>query len=147
MSAAVSSRADSAGICLASACAVHCMVSPLVLAALPIVGTVISGTFAEWTFMTSSLATSAVTLAVGCRRHHRRWTPVTLFAVGALLLILVRLTSDAEGSTGRIALIGGAALIAAAHGMNLHWRRIPPGLPAATHRSPRAAGAAGAATR
>lgn len=82
---------DRAGICLAGACALHCVGAPLVASFLPVAETLDSPVM-EWAFLTGSLVTSVTALAAGCLRTHGQVRTMALFAFGAAWLLAPRLS-------------------------------------------------------
>ena len=84
---------DQVAISMAVICAIHCLVTPILLVALPILATTVwvDANFHLWMIL---LVIPTTTLAVwsGCRRHRDRW--VLGLAVVGLSLLLVALASE-----------------------------------------------------
>lgn len=113
---------DRAAVGASAACLLHCVALPLVLAALPFVGTAlfVPESFHRW--MLGFAVPVALLALVAGRASHGRNHPLilgvaglTLLAIGAVLL------SEGALETG-ITVAGGIAL-ASAHGMNARLRR------------------------
>jgi hypothetical protein len=66
-----STRADSIGMCVAGACAVHCIATPLIAGILPVIGASLLDPRTEWLFLLSSLMVSSFAMASGCVRGRR----------------------------------------------------------------------------
>ncbi len=78
---------DIAGIITSIACAIHCAVLPLLISSLPVLGFNIVDNMAFECFMILlAFAIGSFALIHGYRRHHRRYAPLVLFAMGILLL-------------------------------------------------------------
>jgi hypothetical protein len=116
-------RGDRISICLAGACAVHCIGSPLLAGILPIVSIAMLDSRVEWVFLCVSLVTSAMTLSSGCLRSHRQWRALAPFAVGAALLLGIRLANDDDGMLAQWLVVAGAGLVVAAHAVNIRLCR------------------------
>lgn len=124
MMRAVRSRADSVSICLAGACAVHCVATPVVIGLLPLVGLRLADSRLEIALLLTSLAVSGLTLCNGCLRHHRRWAAAAPFAVGAAVLLGRQLAGDSVGTVGDVAIVAiGATLVVSAHVLNIRLCR------------------------
>ncbi len=111
---------DGFAVCASAACMVHCLVLPLVLAALPAFAERIGA--GEWFHAAAlmvALPTSALALIGGWRRH-RAFGPVVVGAVGLALmgagLVFANLHAIETGVT-----VAGSLCLAAAHVAN--WRR------------------------
>jgi hypothetical protein len=114
---------DPVSICLAGACAVHCLVTPLAVGLLPVVGITLANPGLEWIFLTVSLATSMFTLLTGCLRSHRQWRALAPFVAGAACLVGTRGLTDPEGSLAHIGVTAGATLVITAHAFNIRLCR------------------------
>jgi len=79
---------DSLGIATSLACAVHCIVLPLLLTSLPLFGINIihNGVF-EWGMISFAFCIGVYALLHGYRTHHRNFLPVKLFTAGFALLV------------------------------------------------------------
>lgn len=139
------SVADPVSICLAGACAVHCVATPAAVALLPVIGLPLANPAVEWTLVLLSVGGSAAVLVRGCLRSHRRWWALLPFVAGAGALLLGRLLEDASAHVGTGAVVAGAAGIIASHVLNIRWcrkagavdcaRPISVAHPAARHRT------------
>lgn len=116
-------EADSAGICLAGACAVHCLVMPVATGLLPVVGLTLGRPAVEWTLLLLSVCTSAAVLVRGCARSHRRWGALLPFVAGAGVLCGGRLLDESHPAFATAAVVVGAAAIIASHVLNIRWCR------------------------
>jgi len=91
---------DRFAIGMAMLCAVHCLLMPILLIALPIIAT---GFFAHENFhlwmLWLVLPSTCISMYMGCRKHKDRWT-LRLGAVGVLIVTAVALY---EGYTGAAA--------------------------------------------
>jgi hypothetical protein len=121
-------RADSIGMCVAGACAVHCIATPLIVGILPVVGLPLLGPRAEWLFLSCSLVLSSSAIFSGCIRHHR-WLPVAIFVGGAAMLLASHTLVDDAGMAGRVAIVIGAASIICAHLLNIRLCQCTPHAP------------------
>jgi hypothetical protein len=114
---------DALGICMAGACAIHCVAGPAVVASLPAIGIELVSARVEWMFLLLSFGTSAMVLVRGCfRTHHQKWALIP-FAVGAAALVAVRLIVDPDGRIGEWTVIGATVLVLTAHILNLRLCR------------------------
>ena len=75
---------DALGATVSVACAIHCAILPLVIAALP---TLRLNTFFEYGMILLAFLIGAGALRHGYRKHHRHLMPSTLFVTGMILLI------------------------------------------------------------
>jgi hypothetical protein len=77
---------DKIAIFLAATCAVHCLLMPVIIVALPIVAT---SFFADKNFhlwmLYLVLPTTAIAVFLGCRDHKDKWV-ITLSSLGLLIL-------------------------------------------------------------
>jgi hypothetical protein len=124
-----SARADTLGMCVAGACAVHCIATPLIVGILPVVGLPLLDPRTEWLFLSCSLVLSSVAVFSGCVRHHR-WLPVAMFVGGAATLLASHAVLDDDGTAARAAIAVGAALVIGAHLLNIRLCRCTPHAPA-----------------
>ncbi len=107
---------DTLGVVVSGACAVHCVIVALFLAALPLAGAaLIEDPRVESTFVGAALLLGAVSLGLGFGRVHRDPRPLSLFGVGMGLLLGAR-TAVPAGSVAEAAVVlAGAACIMAGH--------------------------------
>jgi hypothetical protein len=119
-------RGDVWGICLASACAIHCIATPLVLGMLPLVaGALLEHPALEWLLVLLSVLLSSVTIAHGSRRHGR-WYPALPLVAGAALLLAARVLPQLDEPVERAIVLAAAVLIITAHLLNLRAPRRQP---------------------
>jgi hypothetical protein len=112
---------DSTGIAVAVACALHCLAAPILGAALPMAGVLVSDR-AELAFLGSSLLISGTTVVATCRRQG---SPAVwgAFLVGAALLVAGGSGTEWSELLEASLVVGGAGLIVAAHVMNIRQCR------------------------
>jgi len=80
---------DGLGIATSLACAIHCIVLPLLLTSLPLFGiNIIHNVFFEWGMILLAFTVGVYALVHGYRTHHKKMLPVCLFTVGFILLIM-----------------------------------------------------------
>lgn len=114
--------ADRAGIGMAGACALHCLIAPWLAAVLPLFGAAVASERTETAFLGASLVVSATTLAGGARTH-QQWRAIVVFLCGAGLLVANRATGLIEQPLGDSIVLCGACLIAAGHVLNMRCCR------------------------
>ncbi len=79
---------DGLGIATSLACAIHCIVLPLVLTSLPLFGVnIIHNIFFEWAMIALAFVVGVYALVHGFKTHHKNSIPVFLFVAGFILLI------------------------------------------------------------
>jgi len=107
---------DGVGIVLSTACAVHCVLTPLlVVSASQGVLHWLASEQVESAFLTLALTTALVALGCGWRQH-RRLESIGLFAVAAAMVSAGRtLVSD---QAERVLVVGGGLMVALAHVVN-----------------------------
>ena len=114
-----SNTLDKLAIGLSAACAVHCLLLPLLILVVPQVATMVfaSENVHEWMVLLV-LPTSAYALTMGCRKHQRY--RLLIPGVGGLaILVLAVLTEEYLGEWGEKSLtLIGSALIAFGHFQN-----------------------------
>lgn len=107
---------DRFGAGLSLTCAVHCALSPLLIAALPLAAAswLFDDSF-EAAFVCASIGMALASLAIGFRLHRRRSLFVLLGAAGALIAV----GRCASSPRAEIVLVSaGALVLSAAHGLN-----------------------------
>jgi MerC mercury resistance protein len=78
---------DGLGIATSLACAIHCLVLPLVLTSLPLFGVnIIHNGFFEWGMILLAFCVGVYALVHGYKTHHKNSLPLWLFSVGFILL-------------------------------------------------------------
>jgi MerC mercury resistance protein len=113
---------DRAGMSASLACAVHCAVLPLLLAALPAIGLAwLDSPWVDWTMV-------ALAAAIALRAHrggfqvHRRCLPAGVAVTG--LLIIVTTICVLKGSANHHYIqASGAVVVASSHFLNRHLCR------------------------
>ena len=106
---------DAMGIATSVACAIHCAVLPVILTSLPIFGiNIIHNLFFEWGMIALAFAVGSYSLFHGFVKHHRSYTPLIIFSVGFIFLVLKQFFPEIEYSLLTIAVI----LIISAHYYN-----------------------------
>jgi len=78
---------DALGIAASVACAIHCAILPLILSSLPLFGINIinNGSF-ELFMIALAMVIGVYSLWHGYKKHHHKFYPVAMFALGILLL-------------------------------------------------------------
>ena len=117
--APAASRWDRIGMSLSGICAIHCVLTPLVFAVLPIWST--SEAVHAWLHPALAVLIVPVTMLAirGClRRHGPRHVPV-LLALGLAFILAAALAHDLLGEGGEtLATLSGSALLIAGHWRN-----------------------------
>jgi len=77
---------DGISVCLAGLCLVHCLLTPILLIALPIIGTTffVHENFHFW-MVALVIPTTSIAMFLGCRKH-KKYSNGILSAVGMVLL-------------------------------------------------------------
>ena len=89
---------DGLGIATSLACAIHCIVLPLVLTSLPLFGiNIIHNLYFEWGMILLAFSVGVYSLVHGYKTHHRNGLPVLLFTAGFILLITKQFFLAQEG--------------------------------------------------
>lgn len=106
---------DKTGIWVTTLCALHCLLLPVILPMLSLIGlSFIGEELLERTILSISLVVGFIALVVGMRKHLRFYPLVLLFAGGVIYW-----HKDSLGEMGEPAIILlGASLIVAAHWVN-----------------------------
>lgn len=107
---------DKAGIWVTTLCALHCLLLPVIIPMLSVIGLgFIGATILERTILGASLLVGAIALSQGVRRH-RQVYPVGLLIAGGTLYWF----KDVFGASMEPwVILLGAALIVSAHWVNL----------------------------
>lgn len=79
---------DRAAVCMAGLCLVHCLLTPVLLVVLPIIGTTffVHESFHLWMILLV-IPTTSVSIFLGCRKH-KEYTIGILSGIGMTLLVL-----------------------------------------------------------
>jgi len=110
---------DALGAAASTACAVHCLLLPVALGALPALGlTLLASERVEWGLVLLTLAVGIAALGYGYVRVHRRAVPAALFALGMTLLLAARLAGEDAPRAEPVAVLAGALCIVQAHRLN-----------------------------
>lgn len=108
---------DRIGITATSLCALHCILLPILLPMLPLVGLSFLADHAwEHVFLLITAALGTVALFSGFRRYHKRLYPLYLLYIGVALYWIKH---DFSEALEPVFIIGGASLIIAAHFINI----------------------------
>ena len=110
---------DRLGVASAILCAAHCVLVPLLLAVLPVIGGgLVVGTALEWGFVTCGLGFGSLTLVPSFRRVHQRRLPLMLFAAGMGLWAAAHLGRGSDPGPDAPYMLTGAASLVSAHVAN-----------------------------
>jgi hypothetical protein len=118
------SSIDRVGACAATACAVHCLLTPLATAVLPLVAAGMWDGALSRAFLFTSLALAVSSCCWGFRLHRQKRVP-TAFVAGIAVLLVANF-----GLEGPIELFGsvcGAMLLISGHWLNRRACRACPG--------------------
>ena len=106
---------DALGIAASVACAIHCALLPLLMSSLPILGiNIINNVFFEYGMILLAAAIGIYSLMHGFKKHHHQYTPIIIFSIGIVLLLL----KQAIDSYRIVLLIPAVMLIICAHVIN-----------------------------
>lgn len=115
---------DRIGMLASGACALHCLLLPLLLAISPVLGEVLHE--AEWLergFVWVAVLVSAISIGTGVVRHGQYVPAVVLWSIGAALLLPVGLGMEAASEwMHALQMVPGGVAIALAHLAN--WRAL-----------------------
>ena len=109
-------RLDRFGVLLSGACAVHCVLSVLLVSVMGLGGEVLLSPAIHRVGLMLAVAVGAVALGYGVRRHGRAG-PMVLGGVGLSLMALAILVG--HGTAEALLTICGVGLVASAHIWNL----------------------------
>ena len=88
---------DALGIGTSIACAIHCALLPVLLTTLPVFGIdIIHNLFFEWGMIALAFIVGSYSLFHGYIKHHRSFTPVIIFSIGFIFLILKQIFHERE---------------------------------------------------
>ena len=108
---------DRIGITATSLCALHCILLPILLPALPLLGVSFLADHAwEHVFLLMTGVLGSVALFSGFKRYHRRFYPFYLLFLG---IVVYWIKHDFSESIQPLFIIIGALLIVAAHVVNI----------------------------
>jgi hypothetical protein len=112
---------DALGITASLACAIHCALLPLFLTSLPLFGfNIINNTFFEAGMILLAFCIGSYSLYHGFRKHHHSPTPLILFSLGIVLLVLKQFIIQYETWL----LIPAVTFIILAHFLNYRFCRV-----------------------
>jgi hypothetical protein len=112
---------DALGITTSLACAIHCALLPLFLTSLPIFGVeLIENTTLEVTMIVIAFVIGTYSLYHGWKKHHHSFTPIIIFSIGFIFLVIKLFFVEYE----RWLLIPAVAGIIAAHILNYKSCRV-----------------------
>lgn len=108
------------GVWLSLACAVHCLITPVLLLTFPVIGRQLHHPLIEWGVLITLIVFGIYSMNHYRKEHHNKNLPMGIFAVGvALFLVSLLLTSGLH----QVLAIGGSLIIAVSHGINLSLKR------------------------
>ncbi|CUS48221.1 MAG: mercury (Hg2+) uptake transporter MerC [Idiomarinaceae bacterium HL-53] len=112
---------DKAGIWVALLCALHCLLVPVVLPTLSLLGLAFLGLFwVEMAVLSLSALIGGVAVILGFR-HHGSIVPVVMLVAGVLIFVAKH---DIHSPWEQLAIILGSGLLIGAHTLNLHLCRV-----------------------
>ncbi|MGC4100675.1 MerC domain-containing protein [Ferruginibacter sp.] len=83
---------DALGIITSVACAIHCALLPLIVTSLPVFGiNIVDNKLFEWGMIALAFVVGSYALFHGYFVHHRSFTPIIVFSIGFVFLILKQL--------------------------------------------------------
>lgn len=111
---------DKAGMWVTALCAIHCLLLPVILPMLSLIGlSFIGAETLERTILGTSILLGSIALSIGTRQHSRIY-PIGLLLAGGFIYF----QKDALGAWGEpVIILFGAGLIIAAHWVNLRLLR------------------------
>src|SRR5262245_12092493 len=106
------SRLANAASWTMSACAVHCVVMPIAIGVLPLVGLgfLVSAWF-EWSLVGAAALLGGAALAVSYARSHRSKKPAAFFLAGLAIIVSSQLILDHRSALHAAAAVVGAGLM------------------------------------
>lgn len=112
---------DKVGAVLSFTCAVHCLLAPFVLVALPVGGLAYAlNETGENVVTVTAIGLAAVSLGVGYLTH-RRYRTLLIMAAAVAIILLAK--TGLEGHAEATAMVAGGSLLALAHVINLRLCR------------------------
>jgi hypothetical protein len=118
-----SSRADSRGILLATACFVHCVAGPILLSYAGVSSLIGLSEKFEPLFLLGSGAMGLIAIVPAYRKKHGRKSCLALFACGLFCLLLRRHIDLPAFPAEPLVTAVGASLIAGAHLLNIRFSK------------------------
>jgi hypothetical protein len=109
---------DHLGIVASCACVAHCVLTPVLISALPILGlNFLVEEQMEWIFVGAAALIGGFSLVPAYLKRHRKCRSLLLFASGILLLLVARLWIEEKIEVPVV--IAGMLLIVSSHLINL----------------------------
>lgn len=106
---------DGLGIATSVACAIHCIVLPLILTSLPLFGSdIIHNLYFEWGMIGLAFVIGTYALVHGYKTHHRSYLPLAIFVAGFAFLVTKQFFLPYEA----FFLVPAVILIISAHYLN-----------------------------
>jgi len=106
---------DAFGIATSVACAIHCAVLPLILSSLPLFGiNIIENQGFELLMIGLAFVVGVYSLYHGRKKHHHSYTPLLVFALGIVLMVIKSISQ----SHALWLLIPAVAAVITAHFLN-----------------------------
>jgi MerC mercury resistance protein len=88
---------DGLGIITSVLCAIHCAVLPVLITSLPVFGiNIVHNLFFEWGMIGLAFVVGAYSLVHGYIKHHRVITPIIVFGIGFIFLVLKQFFTNHE---------------------------------------------------
>lgn len=116
-------RLDQVGIIASGLCALHCLLMPLVIGLLPLIGlSSLADEPTEWALMCLAIALGLWRLLPSFW-NHRRWQPLLLLALGAGMFLIARLWWEEMRLLETFGVVLGGMLLATAHALNMRYCR------------------------
>ncbi|MCP4124569.1 MAG: MerC domain-containing protein [Bacteroidetes bacterium] len=105
------------GLFLSIACAIHCMLMPVVLISFPMLSkSFLHHPFLEWTLLVTLIFLGLFTMDHYKKKHHDSSLPTILFVLGGLICTTALLI---HSNYHEWMMIAGSLVIALSHGMNI----------------------------
>jgi hypothetical protein len=102
-----------------SACAVHCLVMPVAIGVLPLVGLgVFISAWFEWSMVGAAALLGGAALAISYARAHRNKKPAAFFLAGLSIVVSSQLILDHQSAWHAAAAVAGAGLMYVAARLN-----------------------------
>ena len=112
---------DAFGIATSVACAIHCAVLPLILSSLPLFGiNIIENQGFELLMIGLAFVVGVYSLYHGRKKHHHSYTPLLIFALGMVLMVVKSITQ----SHALWLLIPAVTAVSTAHFLNYKLCRV-----------------------
>ena len=108
---------DKLGISATTICAIHCIMLPVILPALPVLGLgVLADAHWERVYLLATVMLGFVALFAGFKKYHRSLFPFYLLALGGIIFWVKH---DLPLALQNFAVVGGAILVIGAHVINV----------------------------